>query len=68
MYLAAYMEMYALESEQVKVGGKVVFNFEFDDELDPNVVYNKYIANVELQNYINNVKEVRGAVYRLMKQ
>ena len=68
MYLAAYMRMHATNSQAKKVGGKIVFTLTFPEEVSANVEHDMYLMNAFLQDYITQVKEVRGEVYRLMKQ
>lgn len=68
MYLAAYMRMRASSCEAKKVGGKVVFKLTFPENVITDTEHDAYLMNQFLQDYITNVKEVRGEVYRLMKQ
>jgi hypothetical protein len=68
MYLAAFMRVYSESHDVKRIGGKVVFTFTFNEDRDPNAVYREYLENAFLQTYITQVKEVRGEVYRLMKQ
>lgn len=70
MYLAAYLQSVAETSECSRVGGKVIFNFTFPDDPDkigPEQLHRIYYENVTLQMFINNLKELRGKVYQLMK-
>lgn len=68
MYLAAYMKDHCVTSHNEKVGGKVMFVFRFDDDDRASELHNSYLEDVALQSFINNVKELRGKVYQLMKE
>lgn len=68
MYLAAYMNMYAIEMNTSRVGGKVVFKFNFSNETSAEDLYDNYLKDLTTQAFVTNIKNIRGEVYRLMKQ
>jgi hypothetical protein len=68
LYLAAYINTkYGVECN--KVGEKVMFNFPtgHGDNEEIDTLQHEYLTNTLLQTFIGNLKELRGQVYRLMK-
>jgi|WetSurSiteA1Bulk_404760.scaffolds.fasta_scaffold00513_12 hypothetical protein len=51
-----------------KRGGKVVFVFNVGDSVDPTALYEEYLDNLWVQKYITSIKEIRGDIYKTMKE
>lgn len=74
LYLASYMRRCCKDMECKRVGGKVMFNFEFSDidiygePISPDFLHRLYFEDEDLQDFIENLKELRGKIHNLMKQ
>jgi hypothetical protein len=73
LYLAAYLRRHAEAMDCRRVGGKVMFHLAFADEdingneFTPEGLHRNYFEDEDLQDFIENLKELRGKVHNLMK-